>query len=474
MRIKWAHLSDIHHFYSNYKTLVMRDKLVEYVTTLKDDVDILFITGDIAHKGSKYNEKVISFLDDVVQACDVLKSNVFMIPGNHDIKRDITANRLSTSILQATDVSEELNTLDRKTYQHLLSGQKPFFNFYQKFMGEDYPKDALHFVKVRDGFNVIHINTCLMAGHNNAEGNILIGLTKLYDALKQIPNNEKSINIAIGHHTIGCIHNAEKDSLLNRFSDAKIDLYLNGHVHRATYHHDTNNINETFHFTCGGGFVDEFADPIFLTGRIDTDMAAGEVVYHSWNNEGEFWHIDNSVGRRTVNGSYKFEINRLKKKIVPIDETLKIVVDEDEFREFLINFHTVVSSINKFSEEFNKKDVTDKFVNMLCSATIKNQFDNYSIYFPIINNMMATTSFIGIDKKVIIPSVIIDEYVNVLHNHANGDLILTHMVDNLFNQYKSKVNYSDIRLKTYIRILIFWSIYECDIYNEDKRQKGVI
>lgn len=95
-------------------------------------------------------------------------------------------------------------------------------------------------------------------------------------------------------------------------------------------------------------------------------------------------------------------------------------------------------------------------------------------YFPIINKILNTTSFVGVDKRFIIPNVIISEYQNVLYTYGNGDLILIHMIDNLFNKYDGKVSYSKDRLKSYIRILIFWSIYECDIFNEDKRQKDVV
>ncbi|MGO4497596.1 hypothetical protein AB4114_17105 [Paenibacillus sp. 2RAB27] len=126
------------------------------------------------------------------------------------------------------------------------------------------------------------------------------------------------------------------------------------------------------------------------------------------------------------------------------------------------------------NEAFVPKDITEKFVNMICSPTVERQFDKCSVHFPIINRILSTTSFFGFDKRFIIPDVIISEYLNVLYSYENGDLILYHMTNNLYNKYKGKVDYSEQRLKSYIRVLIFWSIYECDIYNEDKRPKDVI
>ncbi|TKJ86073.1 hypothetical protein PaeCFBP13512_19765 [Paenibacillus sp. CFBP13512] len=471
MHIKWAHLSDIHHMYETYKTTLLRDKLIEYLSNKKNDVDYLFITGDIADKGGQYGIEVINFLDDVVKAIEIEKKDLFMIPGNHDINRNPMAARLAKGIIDSKDAMEEINTLDEDTYEALISVQKSFFEFYKTYVGEEYPVDQLHFVKKCKGFNVVHINTCLVAGADGAEGNILIGLNRLYKTLKQIPN-DGAINIALGHHTINCIHKAEKESLLHRFSDGQIDLYLNGHVHKASYHHDSNNYNDTYFFTSGSIFEDRYSDPLFITGVIDTEFASGEVIYHRWNSKGEFWHADNTIGRRTNSGSYSFEINRLKKKTD--EEFQSLTIDVDDFKEFLIDFHTTLSSADLPDDALVSKDITEKFVNMSCSPTFKLQFDKWSIYFPIINKILSTTSFVGIDKKFIIPNVIITEYQNVLYSYENGDLILVHMIDNLFDKYAGKVSYSKDRLKSYLRILIFWSIYECDIFNEDKRQKDVV
>ena len=40
------------------------------------------------------------------------------------------------------------------------------------------------------------------------------------------------------------------------------------------------------------------------------------------------------------------------------------------------------------------------------------------------------------------------------------------IVDNIFHEYKNEFQYSNTTLKTYFKILVYWSIYECDIFNE--------
>lgn len=470
MLIKWAHLSDIHFMYKSYETKVMRDKLIEYLGSLKNDVDYLFITGDIADKGCDYDNEVFSFLDSVLQALEIKKDGLFMVPGNHDIRRNKMAERLIKGIISDENAMKEINELDEETFHTILSLQQPFFDFYRKYLGEEYPKDELHFVKSRRGLNIIHINTCLVAGISDAEGKILVGLNKLYDALKRIPN-DTSINIAIGHHSFECIHPSEKEGLLNRFSDSNVDIYLNGHVHKASYHHEVDNYNEIHVFTAGSIKVDNYADPLFITGIVDTGNGSGEIVYHRWNSKGEFWHIDNTVGRKTKDGVYNFEIIRLKGHVAIEDDQFEVDVNEDEFRDFLVDFHNAINSSRNIDESLISKDITDKFINMLCTTTFRKQFDKFSRYFPIINRILSTTSFFGIDKRLIIPNIIITEYQEVYQDYDTGDLILVQMVNNLYNKYGNKVRYSEQKLKVYLKILIFWSINECDIFNEDKRQK---
>ncbi|MGO4497595.1 metallophosphoesterase [Paenibacillus sp. 2RAB27] len=244
MLIKWAQLSDIHHLYNNYETTVMRDNLIEYLHNIQDEIDWLFITGDIAHRGGSYGPETISFLDSLLESIDIGKQHLFIVPGNHDLNRNPMVDRLASHILSAPNAKDEVNSIDSGTFETILSIQEPFFRFYKEYMDEEYPKNALHFVKRCPGFNVLHINTCLIAGSKGVEGKILIGLSKLYEATKHLPK-DNTINIAIGHHTINCIHNDERESLLNRFSDSRIDLYMNGHVHKAAYHNESDNYNNT-------------------------------------------------------------------------------------------------------------------------------------------------------------------------------------------------------------------------------------
>jgi len=318
MDLKWLHLSDLHLIYNNYETRVMRKSFLKYLKQkIQNEIDIVFITGDITHQGNAYDENIYTFLEEVLKAVNVEKDNVYMIPGNHDINRSGLMSTVIQGILSSSNPKEKINTLDEETFDVLYSGQKSYVEFYEKFLGREFPKDNPHFVTKGKGFNVVHVNTCLIAGGDDVEGSILVGLDNLLSILEEIQDGEETVNFALGHHTINCLHDVERESFLNRLSDNFIDFYLNGHVHRTKYHLESNNYNKTYMFTAGANMVDDYSDPVFLTGRINTDVGNGEVKYHSWNNKSEFWHEDNSVGRQTSEGSYQFELEKFKKKDKP-------------------------------------------------------------------------------------------------------------------------------------------------------------
>lgn len=48
----------------------------------------------------------------------------------------------------------------------------------------------------------------------------------------------------------------------------------------------------------------------------------------------------------------------------------------------------------------------------------------------------------------------------------NGSEIIEGIIQSIFDQYGDSFSYSNTTLRIYFKILIYWSIYECDIFNE--------
>jgi len=145
-------------------------------------------------------------------------------------------------------------------------------------------------------------------------------------------------------------------------------------------------------------------------------------------------------------------------------------IDEDEFKSFIIEFNKKKRKTNDVG--LNQEDIEEKYKKMVCSDTFKKEIEEYSAYFPSIDEIMMSPSYIDFDKNTIITSIIISAYNKVHNKYDNGELIFEATVDEIYKEYHSEFSYSKSKLKLYIKILVAWTIIGCDIFNEDKRKVG--
>ncbi|MBY0597014.1 metallophosphoesterase family protein [Bacillus bingmayongensis] len=485
MKVHFIQLSDIHFQYQNYNIMRMRDSLSDYLGQLNQEngIDFLVVTGDITHQGREYTSDVRGFLDDVLKSTNLTKKSMYIIPGNHDINRSKQVRGYIIDSMQGKKgVSNELNG---EVYSTLLQGQEEFFNFYSSYLQEEYPKEELHFIKKSDKYNVFHINTCLVSGKNGEEGHLLVDINKFYKAIRELRHTkeEKVLNIAIGHHTLECLCEEDREAMRNNFADHNIDLYLSGHVHDPSYNVSLNHGDAPFlELVSGAVMSDEYATPGFVEVEVNLEDGKSNAKYHIWNNSGEYWAVDNQVGRRVRKGTLNHTIERLNKKKVP--EVLKELelhkeasleeVDENEFKSFIIELHESISSQKHTGGSFDYKvDLEDKFTNMVCSETFQMNFDAYSRCFDIIDKIMSSTSYVSSDKKELITEEISDKYLLIHHQCKTGDEIFIKLVEQITEEYASYFSYSKLRVKRYIKILTSWVIYKCLIFNDDKKEKAM-
>ncbi|MBG9453381.1 metallophosphoesterase [Lysinibacillus sphaericus] len=480
MNLRFLHLTDIHFHHSNYNTVKMRDELIKYIDELKKekDFDFLLVTGDIANKGGSYNDLVKTFLHSIVETMNITKADVHLIPGNHDITRGEMRTMLIDSILRDPSPSEKLDSIGAETYQTLINAQSNFFAFYNEFFGEEYPKEKLHFVKSSNNYNVFSINTCLISDKQGEEGHLLIGKRRFYDSIRELSSNkdQSKLNIAIGHHTLGCIEPSERRTMQSNFDDAEIDLYISGHVHDPSHNITLNTSDNPFvELVSGAIFSDSYAVPGFVVVDINLEDGNAEACYHIWNTSDDYWSVNNQVSRRTRAGKLDFKLERLsKKKESEIKESYlqddSDDIDENEFKQFIIDFHEKLHFEGPTRSSLdNKIELEKKFYNMKCSPTFKKRFDRFSQCFGTIYSIMDTTSYVSSDKKDLIADIIIDKYLEIHNHYNNGDEIFTRIVDQIILDNGNSLPYSKLMTQKYVKILTAWSIFDCDIFNEDKR-----
>lgn len=464
--MKWLHLSDLHFNYENYDTKKMRYELVKFLSELsKDDsLDVIFITGDISYQNKQYTKELKEFIIGVKKAVNA--KLLFIVPGNHDLSRGKNRIKSIYSILENKNPLNELEEVmsSKQRRERLL---KPFAK-YNKFIEDNGLLNScgnLHSFYEDERYTITSLNTCLVSCNNGEEGKLLINQDSLFDMWRDngTEGNNK-FNIAIGHHSIECLNDKEQTRFRNNLSDFNIHMYLAGHFHKPKIDFESNNINNLYTFTVGATVIDGYNTPCFTTGEYNANNKV-TVKYYKWFETIEKWDAFSGVTRKAKANSLEFSLDIGQIKIENTEAYDEI--DDDEFKSFLIDFHDSITANPTGSEPpMLEKDLEDKFANMKCSLTMQKQFDSYSKYFPLIDEIMDSSEYISYDKRMYIVDVIVSEYEKVYSTLSKGELIVEEVKRRVTEQYIDEKKISRKRLDVYTKALIFWSINECDIFNE--------
>ncbi|MFW6015785.1 MAG: SAVED domain-containing protein [bacterium] len=325
MKYKWLHLSDLHSYCNRISTKIMRDALLNEIKELHEENPFSFIviTGDISDKNQGY-ENAIDFIEDIMTVTDLSSEAVFLVPGNHDLDRNIPDNRGKViDDLWNTDI---LDDKEDESIEKLIKAQADFFNSYKTLLNRSYPIENLHFkMKFNNNLNIIHLNTSWMCYDSLSEKEKLhIGLNKVYSCLEQV--EEKSINIVIGHHSISELKKSVGANLKSIFKSKNVDLYLSGHTHESLVVYDTS--IDTEFCTCRQVRAEDNNYPAgFIVGNINTEEEQSYFLFHSWSNEHAKWTYDYTVepakhGKYYLRGK-KFSFKRSINEDIIIDLKLK-------------------------------------------------------------------------------------------------------------------------------------------------------
>lgn len=457
-KLEWIHLSDVH-FSGNegYEIRRMRDSIINKLKEIIADrvISFVVVSGDLVYQNGTYDSQLKKFLDSIMEICNITKDNLFIVPGNHDLKR----NQPRTLLLNG--IRKDNFKFEHETMKQLQKDFKKYKTFMKK-MGKD-DGDYIYKLEKRKGYNLFLMNTAFTAGTDADDGNLILEKDSFYDEIKKLKDQENSVNIAVGHHPIRCFLRENQEKIWNNFNDYNIDFYLCGHMHKGAYSYDLNTGRVIPTYQCGSGRVDDYATVTFLVGELDMKTKKGKIISYKWLTNEECWTIGGIEGRKAVTGEMEVILERFQQNAPSssVDEE----INEDEFRRFMMRFHEKLKNLSDIESNIDPKDVFEKFSNMKCNKSVEKHYASLCRYFPIVDEIMESSLLTTIERESI-PNIVISEYNKVFGTASNGNEIIELIVDNIFQMYKDEFQYSNSKLKTYFKILVFWSIYECDIFNE--------
>ena len=132
--LRWLHLSDVHFSDGeSYEIKRMRDSIIDKMKEVfeKNKVDFVVLSGDLAYQGGGYDANLKKFIESLVDVSGVSIDELFIVPGNHDLKR----TQMRSVLLNG--MRTEQFKFEKETIEQLQKDFKKYMTFYNKVKGEN-------------------------------------------------------------------------------------------------------------------------------------------------------------------------------------------------------------------------------------------------------------------------------------------------------------------------------------------------
>ena len=258
--VTWLHLSDLH--LCRPKTGDERDPAL---TTLIADLrrlyeserlrpDLIFITGDLAygnvrglqHPLSAQYAEVQAFIDDVRNAYTppIPLSHIFLVPGNHDVDRDVAPERLAEWLDQVATLAnvEDMVMKADPDFQAFLKGLHAYRDFlhdrgYEHLLGKEERLTYAQTLTVNDvDVAVVGLNTawaCTRDQQKSLRAGVRAQIRRL------VPDFcNAHLKIALMHHPADWLRADESVKLKSQLK-TEFDFCLHGHEHEIALSAET-------------------------------------------------------------------------------------------------------------------------------------------------------------------------------------------------------------------------------------------
>ncbi|WP_349976466.1 metallophosphoesterase [Pseudomonas sp. WHRI 8519] len=244
MSLAFVHLSDIHFGQEKggdlYINNDVKERLIDDVRQLVAQLPSrkaagLIVTGDIAYAGkeAEYKEAGL-WLDRVAQAAGCKKTDIQLVPGNHDIDRDEITK--ATELMLQSITTEGQQALDgflrspvdtALLYRRFLAYQ-PFAQAYRCPLDDQGGQPEAHVAHLAEGRSLrfIRLNSALICSKRDTHGKLILGARQR--VIAQRPGEEI---VVLSHHPLGWFQDSEDAT---RYIRNRARVFISGHEHNPS------------------------------------------------------------------------------------------------------------------------------------------------------------------------------------------------------------------------------------------------
>ncbi|HEY9798718.1 MAG TPA: SIR2 family protein [Leptolyngbyaceae cyanobacterium] len=341
--ITWLHLSDWHQKGKDFDRQVVRDALKrdikerEKISHDLAKIDFIIFSGDVAWSGKKeeYEAAQKYLFDHVLEATGLPAERLFIVPGNHDLDRDIVYELLPYSMQKPFESKYQNNNnqvknwlMDNRKRDRLLEPFEAYREFVTKYTGHISPDyGCVQTIKI-NGKRValLGLNSALMAGRKketeeieeiNDDGKLIVGEPQLYDALNRITSCD--VRIAVLHHPLELLAEFERGLITQRLqNNYGCHFLLCGHQHKAQAYQVTGTTGNCVIIPAGSSYSNRDYHNGYNFVHLDFATSKGIVYLRCWSHIRNEWITETELAD---NGQQSFSLpeKKIEKIVLPID-----------------------------------------------------------------------------------------------------------------------------------------------------------
>jgi formylglycine-generating enzyme required for sulfatase activity len=334
--LTWLHLSDLH-FQDTVKhrwdaNVVLRALLEDVGERMKQDglrPDLILVSGDIAFQSTPGEYKLAGqFFDELLEVTAVPKTQLFLVPGNHDVDRKAitSGGKAITRSLNSRDAVTEV--LSAEMDRRLVFAK---FDQYRAFVNKHFPElefDDQHCFYVRKltvagrRLAVLGLNSAWLSMTDEDLGRLALGERQVREALREA--QDADLRIALLHHPFDWLQEFDRNDCEALLMQG-CDFILHGHLHRSGVLSLTMPDAAGMVIAAGACYETREHPNAYNVVRLDLEAGEGTVFLRRYSPErGGFWTKDVMTYRNVNNGEYTFKLPSRrappgkKKRVTPL------------------------------------------------------------------------------------------------------------------------------------------------------------
>jgi predicted phosphodiesterase len=262
MSVTWLHVSDFHIRGGDaYDRDVVLRALVKSMQDFRERgriPDVIFATGDIAHSGKAHEyDLATQFFDALLAAAGVDRRHLFVIPGNHDVDRE-----LGVGLARTLDSREQADAYFNPAIPklHVTQKQGAFLQWYNRYFDgiRAFPVDStcgpVEMLDIRGlRMGILPLNSALFCQGDDDHEKLWIGRRCLETALDKLRTLDAHITVALVHHPLEWLDSLERSNIRAELL-AHVDAILRGHLHEMDVESVVGASGSVLHVAAGAAY----------------------------------------------------------------------------------------------------------------------------------------------------------------------------------------------------------------------------